>query len=264
MQFSPISSISFLLDSNIYKATSVSRVYEHELLQWSALAEHIKFVAFWCMPNDYTYVAGCDVSNWDRLSNKEWKFSAWGESATWNQLKHIVISIICQSTTNCTCSSHTGSSNTSKNLQASGSPAAGRANHVGQYLGKLPNRGSQLLQFGGCGKGLKTVSPLKKKSHSNSSNYVSWTSPIYTASRHMAIHWFKTCQWWYQEKLATSKTLMDQGPEDQSVREAGASGRYSWATQGLKWAAVPKEKCKVPTAMNTKILLACYAVCFGE
>lgn len=32
--------------------------------------------------------------------------------------------------------------------------------------------------------------------------------------------------------------------------------------QGLKWAAVPKDKCEVPTAMN--ILLACYAVCFGE
>jgi hypothetical protein len=46
--------------------------------------------------------------------------------------------------------------------------------------------------------------------------------------------------------------------------ETGANGWYSWGAQGLKWAAVPKEKCEVPTAMNTKILLACYAVCFGE
>jgi len=56
-------------------------------------------------------------------------------------------------------------------LQASGSLAAGRANHAGQDLSKLPNGGSQVLQVGGWGKGLKTVSPLKKKKKNSLSNH---------------------------------------------------------------------------------------------
>lgn len=53
-----------------------------------------------------TYVAGWDVSNWDRLSNTEWKCSAWGESATWNKMKHTVMSIMFASVTNSTCWRH--------------------------------------------------------------------------------------------------------------------------------------------------------------
>jgi len=51
-QVSPISTISFLLDSNIYKAISMSSVFEHELLQWTAPAQLTKFGGFWRVPND--------------------------------------------------------------------------------------------------------------------------------------------------------------------------------------------------------------------